>query len=188
MVDNNGRISGDQFDVDRFEQGQDQSAFVRETLTEIFDARNVTAVEPEEAYDNFTEEKALHQLLDYTGIDYLVDTFHEPLFGVNHRNHFSEDAERFDIRVDTGSAAPSELDKLRDAARWDIVPKYASRLKMPDGDPEWFRVIDLELFVRALDAGLQYDLSWSDGAVEAWMYDYEKLRERGAIVAELSIE
>lgn len=187
MTDDSGRRSGEQFDEGRFEQGQALDSLTSDLLDDAFGARNVVHVEPDEAYDNFTDEKHIHQLVDYTGIDWLVDTFHAPLFGVNHRNHFSDDAERFDIRADTGSAAPAELDTLQKAGRWDIVPKFASRLKAPDNDPQWFRVVDLQVFTDAIQSGLGYDLSWSDGQVTAWMYDYDKLRERDAVVADVNL-
>lgn len=188
MGDNDDkRLFGDQFDEERFKRGQEADEIVRSVLKDAFDARNVTAVEGEEAFDNFAENKAIRQIMDYSGIDYLIDTFDSPAFGVNHRNHFNERASRFDIRVDTGSTAPSELDKLRKADSWDIVPKYATRMKVPDGDVEWFRVVDLAAFVRAIeDGGLEYDMDWDDwdSGVTAWMYDYEELRERDIVVAE----
>jgi hypothetical protein len=187
MTNNDKRLFGDQFDESRFKQGQEADEIVRSTLMDAFEARNITAVEGEEAFDNFAENKAIRQIMDYSGIDYLVDTFDSPAFGVNHRNHFNERASRFDIRVDTGSTAPSELDKLQKAGRWDIVPKYATRMKVPDGEVEWFRVIDLHTFVESIENdGLSYDMDWDDydSGVTAWMYDYDELRERDIVVDE----
>lgn len=187
MPDADGRLFGDQFDEGRFKKGQQEDDTVRSILTEAFEARNVTGIEGDEAYDNFTGDKAIRQIMDYSGIDYLVDTFHQPAFGVNHRNHFNEKAARFDIRATTGSKAPSELDKLHEADHWDIVPKYASRMKIPSDDIEWFRVIDLKAFINAVETdGLRYDMVWDDqnSGVKAWMYDYDELRERDIVVDE----
>lgn len=186
--DSEKRLFGDQFDETRFKQGQEADEIVRSVLKNVFEARNITAVEGEEAFDNFAENKAIRQIMDYSGIDYLVDTFDSPAFGINHRNHFNERASRFDIRVETGSTAPSELDKLQKAGQWDIVPKYATRMKVPDGDVEWFRIIDLAAFVEAIENnGLEADMEWDDwdSGVTAWMYDYDDLRERDIVVAEL---
>lgn len=187
MPDNDKRLFGDQFDETRFKKGQEADEIVRSVLKDAFEAKNITAVEGEEAFDNFAENKAIRQIVDYSGIDYLVDTFHDPAFGINHRNHFNTKASRFDIRVETGSKAPSELDKLQKADQWDIVPKYATRMKMPDGEVEWFRVIDLAAFVEAIENdGLERDMEWTDwnNDVKAWMYDYDELRERDVVVAE----
>ena len=188
MKDNNDkRLFGDQFDETRFKKGQEADDIVRSILMEAFEARNITAVEGEEAFDNFAENKAIRQIMDYSGIDYLVDTFHAPAFGINHRNHFNERASRFDIRVETGSEAPSELDKLRKAGHWDIVPKYVTRMKIPDGEVEWFRVVDLSAFVEAIENdGLEEDMEWEDwnSDVVAWMYDCDELRDRGIVVGE----
>lgn len=186
--DDDKRLFGDQFDETRFKKGQEADEIVRSVLMELFEARNITAVEGEEAFDNFAENKAIRQIMDYTGIDYLVDTFHDPAFGVNHRNHFNVKASRFDIRAETGSTAPSELDKLRKAEQWDIVPKYASRMKIPDGEVEWFRIVDLAAFVEAIQSdGLKSDMEWEDyeSSVTAWMYDYDDLRDRDIVVADI---
>jgi len=178
---------GDQFDEDRFKKGQEADEMVRSILKDAFKAKNITAVEGEEAFDNFAENKAIRHIVDYSGIDYLVDTFNHPAFGVNHRNHFNVKASRFDIRADTGSKAPSELDKLLKADQWDIVPKYATRMKIPDGEVEWFRIVDMAAFVEAIqNDGLEKDMEWNDwnNDVKAWMYDYDELRERNIVVGE----
>lgn len=187
MTDEHGNLFGPQFDETRFKKGQEAEDMVQGAIEEAFEAKNIVAIEDDEAYDNFRDNKDLHEILDYSGIDYLVDTFHDPAFGINHRNHFNHKASRFDIRVDTGSKAPSELDKLQKASRWDIVPKYATRMKIPDGEVEWFRVVDLHAFTEALDNGLEVDMEWEDydKNVTAWMFDYDDLRDRGLVVDEI---
>ena len=187
MTDRYGRLFGEQFDESRFKKGQEADEIVRSAIKDAFEAKNVVPVEGEEAFDNFAENKAIRQIIDYTGIDYLVDTFSAPAFGINHRNHFNAKASRFDIRVETGSKAPSELEKLRKAEKWDIVPKYGTRMKMPDGEVEWFRVIDLNPFVDAVENGLEPDMEWDDRNkdVKAWMYDYDDLRDRDIVIDEI---
>lgn len=181
-------LFGDQFDEDRFKQGQDHEESVLYALEEAFDPRNIVAVEEDEVHDTTAEDKAIQHVVDYAGIDYLIDTFHKPLFGVNHRNHFNEKAEKFDIRVDTGTKAPSEFDKLQRCDPFDIVPKYATRMKVPDDTVEWFRVVDLHRFIEELQNGLYRDFSWHGQGVTAFMYDYDKLRDRGIVVDEIEIE
>jgi len=178
---------GDQFNAERFIRGQDADRLIHNLLTDVFDAHNISSVEADEPWDNFADRKAIHQILDYCGIDYLVDLFDEPPVGVNHRTHLSPSAECFDIRAETGTEAPSEWDKLTEADAWDIVPRYASRLKLVDDKPRWFRVVDLRAFVDAVEAGLQPTRVWQDddSAGVALLYDYDDLRDCGAVVAEI---
>ena len=189
MTDEHGNLFGPQFDETRFKKGQEADDIVQGAIEEAFEAKNIVAIEDDEAYDNFRGNKDLHEILDYSGIDYLVDTFHDPAFGINHRNHFKSYHSLFDIRADTGSKSPSELDKLRKAHRWDIVPKYATRMKIPEGqEVEWFRVVDLHAFVEALDDGrLSVANEWEDydNNVTAWMFDYDDLRDKRVVVDEI---
>lgn len=189
MTDRHGRLFGEQFDEARFKKGQEADDIVQSAIKEAFDAKNIVPIEGDEAFDNFAENKEIHQIIDYTGIDYLVDTFHDPVFGINHRNHFNKKASRFDIRVETGSKAPSELEKLREAERWDIVPRYATRMKVPNDSVEWFRVIDMWRFVEAIEEDLKVDMKWNDrqNDVKAWMYDYDDLRKRDIVVDEIEL-
>lgn len=185
----NTQLHGDQFDESRFKQGQHKDPSVKSLIKKVFQAKNVTTVEADEVFDNYAETKTLRQILDYSGIDYLVDTFDHPSFGINHRDHFSRRASRFDIRVETGSKAPSELDKLRKSSQWDIVPKYATRMKIPNGELEWFRIVHLPTFIYEIEKNnLEPDMKWTDesNAVTAWMYDYDELRDRGAVVYEFA--
>jgi hypothetical protein len=51
-------------------------------------------------------------------------------------------------------------------------------MKIPDGEVEWFRVVDLAAFVDAIENdGLLPDLGWIDdnNDVKSWMYDYDYL-------------
>lgn len=177
---------GDQFDAGRFADGQADEETIIESLGEVFNAHHVAAVETEDTYDNFAEDKPIHQLIDYAGIDYVVDPFHEPVFGVNHRTHSPSDVTlRLDLRADTGTSAPAELEKLRHADHWDIVPKYASRLKQGDDGVEWFRIVQLQPLVDAIETGLRPHQEWTDGDVTAWMFDYSLLRDMDLMVAEI---
>jgi hypothetical protein len=183
-----GKKFGEQFSESRFNFGQGDS-IVEDTLSECFDARNVVPVEPDETYNNFVSEKRIHQIIDYTGIDYLIDPFDAPAFGVNHRSHSPSDYTlRFDIRKDTGTESPSELDKLLHADKLDIVPKFASRMKKTEAGCEWFRIVELGPFVELVNnSTITRDKEWGDGDVTAWMYDYDDLREHG-IVRDIEID
>lgn len=175
---------GDQFNSSRFNLGKQNESDVSDRLENIFESRNVVSVEPDETYDNYKDQKKIHQLIDYTGIDYLVDPFDAPVFGVNHRTHTPTDAElRLDLRKDTGTSSPSELDKLIHASRFDIVPKYASRLKQSDDGVDWFRVVDLEGLIDKISDGLEPHKTWTDGDVVAWMYNYDYLEENGLLIS-----
>lgn len=182
---------GPQFDGDRFADGNDGKESIRTFIERAFDAHHVVATEPEEAYDNFAEEKALHQLLDYGGIDFVVDPFDSAPFGVNHRTHSSGSATlRFDIRSETGTAKPSELDELRRGqGEYALVPRYASRAKRNGaGGFEWARLVDLRQLIGAIDAGLRPEDTWTDGDVVAWLFEYDVLRDMGAVVTEFTME
>lgn len=181
---------GEQFDASRFAAGQVDETMVVGHLTNAFDAHHVIPVEPNETYDNFAAEKSIHQIIDYTGVDYLIDTFDQPAFGVNHRTHSPTESQlRLDLRADTGTSAPSELEKLRHAEWGDLVPKYASRMKQSADGIEWFRVVELKQLVDAItDGGLTPNDEWTDpdGGVTAWYFNYDLLRSMGLVVYDSS--
>jgi len=172
---------GKQFDKARYDFGNE--AGFGDVLSEYFNARNVVAVEGDEVYDNYKENKLIHEVIDYAGIDYLVDTFDDPLFGINHRNHSPTNSTlRFDIRKDTGTKSPSELEKLLKAADNDIVPKYATRMKKgKNGSYEWIRMVKLEPLVGAISDGLKPSKVWESDGVVAWMFDYSLLEDMGVV-------
>jgi len=175
---------GDQFNPERLAEGTKDEA-IRKHYALAFEPRNIAGAEPGEAFDTYEDEKALHQLVDFAGVDYLIDTF-DAVYGVNHRENASGGRRRFDIRADTGTTAPSELEKAR-ACVTDraIGPRYASRLKRTDaGGVEWVRIVDLQPLVNAIEGGgLRPHKTWSgDGGVEAWFFNYGLLRDMGAVV------
>ena len=183
---------GSQFDGDRFANADDGKESIRTFIKRAFDAHHVVATEPDEAYDNFAEEKAIHQLLDYGGIDFVVDPFDAAPFGVNHRTHSPTDTTlRFDIRKETGTAKPSELDELlADGGGYAMLPRYATRAKRDgNGGFEWARVVDLRPLVAAIDGGgLEPHGKWrGKNGVVAWMFEYDLLREMGAVHTEFTL-
>lgn len=181
---------GPQFDGDRYANAGNGKATVRDYLAETFDAQHVVATEPDEAYDNFAEEKQLHQLLDYGGIDFVVDPFDAAPFGVNHRTHSpSEGTLRFDLRKETGTRKPSELDELLcDGGEFSLVPRYGVRAKRDgEGGFSWIRVVDLRPLVGAIESGLRPSGTWTDGDVVAWMFEYGLLRQMGVIRSEATL-
>lgn len=183
---------GEQFSDDRFKKGQENEDILINTIEEVFDPLNITAVEPDNPYDNYAAEKELHQLIDYSATDYMLDRFEQALTGINHRTHTPTSSTlRFDMRADTGTQAPAELKKLLNAERGDFVPKFATRMKQaPDGGVEWIRVVHLFDFVDAIEAGeLEPVDTWhgtdkDDNYVVANMYDYDELRELGVVINE----
>jgi len=190
-----GRKHGEQFDAARFEEAGEVDELVTSLIDAFFDPHNITPTEPDAPYDNFKAEKDLHQLLDYNGVDYVIDPFDDPSFGVNHRNHSPGDTRlRFDLRKHTGTQKPSEYDVLmKGTGESALVPRYATRMKRSDDDPgfEWFRVVDLKGFVDAVENGLTRDYRWEGtdkkgNPVVAWMYNYSILRELGLVIGEIT--
>jgi hypothetical protein len=191
MSDSNSTQHGSQFSPERYQDSQESDVFVGGILKSVFDAHNVVDVEPDETYDNYAENKPVHQLIDYAGIDYIVDTFEGEIFGVNHRTHFSSKSttRRFDFRKENGVAATSELDKLLKATQTNnIVPKYASRMKRSKDGIEWFRVVELRPLIGAIDTYLEPVDTWHDdnSGVVAWFFDFDTLREMNVMVADLN--
>jgi len=181
---------GTQFSATRFEKGQQRGLFVKSCLYKIFNAKNVVDVESDTPFDNYADNKEIHQVLDYTGIDYLIDPFDSPLFGVNHRNHLQSHHTLFDIRSDTGTASPSELSKLQSNDGWDIVPRYATRMKIVDGSSfEWFRTVDLKQFIDCFDRSVLDPVKeWQDGQkdVTALMFDYSELASCDILIDDIT--
>ena len=178
---------GPQFDGDRFADANAGKGAIGEYIERAFDAHNFIPTEPAEAYDNFAPEKEIHQILDYGGIDFVVDPFDAAPFGINHRTHTQTDETlRFDLRKDTGTSKPSELDELlADGGEYALLPRYGSRAKRSsDSGFEWVRIIDLRDLVGAINAGLTPSRTWTDGDVVAWMFDYDLLRDMNAVYAE----
>lgn len=178
---------GAQFDGQRFSDADAGKEFIRVFIERTFDAHHVVATEPDAAYDNFAEEKALHQILDYGGVDFVVDPFDAAPYGINHRTHSATNTTlRFDIRKETGTAKPSELDELlADGGEYALLPRHATRAKRSEsGGFEWLRLIDLRPLVGAIDSGLRPADTWTDGDVVAWMFEYDLLQQMGAVVAE----
>lgn len=185
-----GKKHGDQFSQERYDATGEHAEII-EHYEELWEPHNIVPVEPDEIYDNFEEEKAIHQMIDYSGIDYIIDPMDQPLFGVNHREHTPTDSElRFDIRADTGTTASSELDKVIAATNnITFAPRFGSRLKRAeDGSVEWFRVTDLRALANLINLGVLNKKTWSDGRVVAHMYDYDDLREKGAVIYDASPE
>ena len=182
---------GEQFDGDRFSDADDGKESIRTFIERAFDAHHVVATEPDEAYDNFAEEKAIHQLLDYGGIDFVVDPFDAAPFGVNHRTHEPTDSTlRFDMRKETGTSKPSELDELISGGSFALLPRYATRAKRDgNGGYEWARIVDLRPLINDIRIGSATpDDTWSDeNGVVAWFFEYESLREMNAIHTEFSL-
>jgi hypothetical protein len=184
--------SGEQFDGSRLTETKEKEKAVSDYLGRVFDARNIIPTEPGTEYDNFAAEKQLHQVLDYAGIDYVVDPLTETPFGVNHRTHNPTTTTlRFDIRSDTGTKKPSELSELRsDIGNLGILPRYASRFKLPGDTAGWFRVIELKGLIEAINDGLKLHETWEDkqNNVEAWMFDYSLIRDMGLIKCEFEVK
>ena len=176
---------GNQFEADRFEQAGESDKLTRELLHEIWDIHNLCSCE--DLHPSFREDKTLHEIMDYSGIDYLIDTFDAPAFGINHRVHTATESKlRFDLRSSTGTQAPSELDKLRESLdAMNIQPKYATRLKQSTDGFEWFRVIELQPLIQAIEAGLQpHDVWHNDDGTAAWLFGYDLLKKIGVVHAQ----
>ncbi|UXF50218.1 hypothetical protein 7865G3C7_31 [Haloquadratum phage sp.] len=175
---------GNQFEKERFEKAGESDELTRELLHDVWDIHNLCSCE--DLHPSYREDKTLTEILDYNGIDYLVDTFDAPAFGINHRVHTATESKlRFDLRSSTGTKAPSELDKLRESLdAMNIQPKYATRLKQSTDGFEWFRVIELQPLIQAIEAGLQpHDVWTNEDETEAWLFDYDLLEKMNIIYA-----
>jgi hypothetical protein len=180
---------GEQFSADRYCDADDD--LVPALLAHIFRAHNIVATEPDQPYDNFADEKRLHQLIDYGGSDYVVDQFASAPFGINHRTHAPRSPDetlRWDIRADTGTQKPSEFDELlADGGKHAMVPRWATRMRASRTQAfEWLRVVDLRAFRRAVGDGLEPVQTWTDEveAVTAHLYAYDDLLACDALAAE----
>jgi len=175
---------GNQFEKERFEKAGESDNLTRELLHDVWDIHNLCSCE--DLHPSYREDKTLTEILDYNGIDYLIDTFDAPAFGINHRVHSPKESKlRFDLRSATGTKAPSELDKLRESLdEFNVVPKYATRLKQSTDGFEWFRVIELRPLIGAIEeGGLEPHDTWeNDDGTEAWLFDYDNLLERMNII------
>jgi hypothetical protein len=161
---------GNQFEKERFEKAGESDELTRELLHDVWDIHNLCSCE--DLHPSYREDKTLTEILDYNGIDYLIDTFDAPAFGVNHRVH-------------SPTETPSELDKLRESLdKFNIQPKYATRVKQSINGFEWFRVIELQPLIQAIEAGLQpHDVWKSEDGTEAWLFDYDLLEKMNIIYA-----
>jgi len=185
------RRHGDQFDERRYERARAPEEHVLQALRDTLDPHNIVPVEPDrpDEYDNFGATVELHQLLDFAGIDYVLDPFDGSPSGVNHRTHSAESAAtRFDLRRSTGTAATAEEHKIETApGTMRIAPAYATRCKADgEGGAEWIKIVDLREWARARDEGLNPSMIYSDtDGTAAALYDYDALRAAGAVVAEV---
>lgn len=179
---------------ERYEQATDSQQFVFEACWEMWDPRTVIPMEVGDWYTSeLQEDKDIHTVLDCScAIDYLVDPFTEPPFGLNHRVHSPTDATlSFDLRAENNNQSESELETLRNAnAYGEIVPKYATRLKKSESGIEWLRVVHLAPIVEAIKDGIIPPLSivreYSGDDYTAWYFDYDWVEEMDCLVAEFN--
>jgi len=181
---------GPQFDADRHAAGTTDEA-IRKHYADAFDPRNIIGLEDGDVHDTYQEDKELRYVLDYAGIDYVIDEF-DRVVGINHRENQPGKQRRFDVRASTGTDASSTLDKIVsgiDAGH--LVPRYASRLKRDsDGGVAWVRIVDLEPLAGAIrEADLEPHARWTgDDGTEAWLFEYDLLRKMGAVVYDSETE
>jgi hypothetical protein len=66
----------------------------------------------------------------------------------------------------------------------NIQPRYATRLKQSTDGFEWFRVVELQPLIQAIEAGLQpHDIWTNEDETEAWLFDYDLLEKMNIIYA-----
>jgi len=173
---------------ERYEQATDEQQFVFEVCWEMWDPRSVIPMEIGDWYTSeLKEDKDIHTVLDCScAIDYLVDPFTQTPFGLNHRVHTpTNKALRFDIRAKNDNNATSELNKLLNSAGSnDIVPKYATRMKLDHDGIEWFRIVHLKPLIDAINVGLTPEDKYSGEDYTAWFFNYDLLKSMDCLVAE----
>jgi len=179
---------------ERYEQATDEQQFVFEVCWEMWDPRTVIPMEVGDWYTSeLQEDKDIHTVLDCScAIDYLVDPFTDPPFGLNHRVHSPTDATlRFDLRAENNNGSKCELETLRNAEAYgEITPKYATRMKKSKSGVEWFRIVYLKPIVEAVNDGIRPPLSVVDEYTgtdyTAWMFDYDWIEKMDCLVAEFN--
>jgi hypothetical protein len=184
------------FSRERLQQAQELEDSVSDSITNylhrVFDAGTIVKAEPGESFQTGVETRTLAQIIDFAGSDYVVDPVTDTPFGVNHRTHTPKGYElRFDIQSDTGTNAPSTLEELRqDIDNLGLLPRYASRLHPPKESTGWFRVVELQPLIRAVNNnGLRPDKVWgpNKNGRKAWMFDYSTIKELNALIADFEV-
>lgn len=173
---------------ERYEQATDKQQYVFRRCWDMWDPRTVIPMEVGDWYDSkLQEDKDIHTVLDCSSaMDYLVDPFTTPPFGLNHRVHSPTQTElRFDLRAENDNNSSSELETLCDSVNtFNIVPKYATRMKLKPNDIEWFRIVHLKPLIEAIEKGGYRPDSLQRDDYTAWFVEYDDLEKMGAFVAE----
>jgi len=172
-----------------YEQATDERQYLIRRCWDMWDPRDVIPLEVGNWHDKELEEdKAIHTVLDCSSaMDYVVDPFTQPPFGLNHRVHSPGGGKRrFDLRAENDSNAKPELETLCDSlGTANIVPKYATRMKLDKDGVEWFRIVYLKPLIEAIEKGGFRAPKTHDGEDHtAWLYEYDTLKNMGAFVAE----
>ena len=175
-----------------YEQATDERKYLIRRCWDMWDPRDVIPMEVGNWYtSDLKEDKDLHTVLDCSSaMDYLVDPFTQPPFGLNHRVHSPTTSKRrFDLRAENDSNATPELDTLRSSVdSFNIVPKYATRMKLTHDGVEWFRIIHLRPLIKAIEYGGYEPRKYHGEDHTAWLFEYDTLENMGAFVAEFDGE
>jgi len=121
-----------------------------------------------------------------SAMDYLVDPFTSPPFGLNHRVHSPTNKQlRFDLRAKNHNNSIGEVKTLRESLNtYNIAPKYATRMKLTEDGVEWFRIIYLKPLIAAIEKGGYRPETYSGDDYTAWFIEYDHLRKMDAFIAE----
>lgn len=178
---------------ERYEQATEKQKYVFRRCWDMWDPRTVIPMEVGNWYSSeLQEDKDIHTVLDCSSaIDYLVDPFTDPPFGINHRVHSPSDKElRFDLRAKNNNGSESELETLKGGINGlEIIPKYATRMKLDKDGIEWFRIVHLKPLIEAIEnAGLYPADDYVTEDHTAYFYEYSLLQDMKAVVAEFDGE
>jgi hypothetical protein len=140
-------------------------------------------------YDVDDATRALH-LLDYAGVDKLVDLGTRIVVGCRYRPQSDEHTVDFSYCVDNGTTKHAENVKHMEAHReGGLRPTvYAFGIVSSDGDTDEqsfdeFHLINMSSFLDAIEVGILNPDGphMRDGGVEALYYSVDELRETGCI-------
>ena len=172
-----------------YEQATEERKYVFRRCWDMWDPRDVIPMEVGDWYGGEVEEdKAIRTVLDCSSaMDYLVDPFTQPPFGLNHRVHSpTKKKRRFDLRAENDSNASPELDTLLESLETsNIVAKYATRMKLSGSGIEWFRIVHLRPLLEAIKyADYRPPKTYEGEDHTAWLFEYDTLKHMGAFIAE----
>lgn len=180
---------GDQFDPERKTDAERLSAAAEAHYRTTWNVRNCVHVEHcAGIYDNYAAAKGVIEVLDYTSIDTIIDTY-DAQYAI-HERWIMPDApgDRFALRLDTGTSVSAEADTIRAIITnpRQLTPGVAAYGKATrSNDFGWFVIVDLVAFAEkwVTDGAIHPVKVWhgQDGT-GALLFDTADLAAEGVLI------